>query len=144
MPARTHAQPAARSTLPADRQPDLDGGTDAGVAPSPTHVVAEGIRWPTELTPLATLDGPAVLAAHSARQKVLAAMPREYASSCAYSAKAMEVVVGKDADLYFVRVHRRPERCGRIAPGSGATLDWHELYAVSPEGKVLARFPNHP
>lgn len=123
--------PAAHSTV--------DAGTTA-----PRYVMAEGIRWPTEMAPLATLDGPAILAAHAALQRVLAEMPKEYAKTCSYSAKAMEVVVGQDEGLYFVRIHRRPDRCGRIAPGVNATLDWLELYAVSPEGKVLARFPYHP
>ncbi|MBZ4415901.1 hypothetical protein K8638_05310 [Myxococcus sp. RHST-1-4] len=90
------------------------------------------------------MDGPAIIAAHAALQRVLAGLPKEYAGTCSYSAKAMEVVVGQDSGLYFVRIHRRPDRCGRIAPGVNATLDWLELYAVTAEGKVLARFPYHP
>jgi hypothetical protein len=90
------------------------------------------------------LDGPAVLAAHAAMERVLARFPKEYAGTCAYSAKALEVIVGEEGGLYFVRINPRPDKCGRFAPGVNLSLDWFELYAVSPEGKVLARYPYHP
>ncbi|MFE8602309.1 hypothetical protein [Archangium violaceum] len=105
---------------------------------------AAGIHWPVEVRPLATLDGPAVLAAHAAIQHVLARFPKEYAGSCTYSAKALEVVVGEQGGLYFVRINQRPERCGRFAAGVSLTPDWFELYAVSSDGKVLARYPYQP
>jgi hypothetical protein len=104
----------------------------------------QGIHWPDALTPLATLDGPAVLAAHAALEKLLARLPKEYAGTCEYSAKAMEVLVGQEGGIYFVRINRRVDKCGWAAPGFNADLDWFELYAVSPEGQVLARYPYHP
>lgn len=107
-------------------------------------IIAEGIRWPEEVRPLATLDGPAVLAAHAVLQRVLSRLPKEYAGTCAYSAKAMEVIVGQEGGLYFVEVNRRVDKCGWAAPGTSFDVDWFELYAVSPEGQILARYPYAP
>jgi hypothetical protein len=118
-------------------------GPDAGVV-APPPIIAEGIRWPDEVRPLATLDGPAVLAAHAVLQRVLARIPKEYAGDCAYSAKALEVVVGQEGGLYFVEVNRRVDKCGWAVPGTRLDLDWFELYAVSPDGRILARYPYHP
>jgi len=132
--------------------PGMDGGAAATHSPLPldgglsaprTRLVA-GIEWPDELRPLAPLDGPAVVAANAALQHLLASFPKKSARSCAHSAKAMEVVVGEHAGLYFVQIHQRVEKCGRFAPGFNLTLDWFELYAVSPDGKVLARYPYTP
>ncbi|WP_426748217.1 hypothetical protein VZQ01_15385 [Myxococcus faecalis] len=131
-----------------------DGGTppvsvaktvDAGpAAPSDAGSIgAEAIPWPKDLRPLATLEGPAVLAAHAALQQVLARFPKSPSPSCESSAKSLDVVVGQEAGLYFVRVDRRPERCGWPA-GVTLELDWFELYAVSPDGRVLARHPHMP
>lgn len=131
--------------------PRLDAGTldagagkaavDGGIVRKP--IIAEGIQWPDDLQPLATLDGPAVLAAHAAMQRVLSGYPKEYAKSCAFSARGLEVIVGEERGLYFVRVQQRPDRCG-WAPGTVLGFDEFELFAVSPEGKVLARYPHHP
>lgn len=138
--------------------PSSTPGVDAGIQGAPQlgipelyagifarrPIIAAGIRWPDEVRPLATLEGPAVLAAHAAMQHVLARFPKEYAGTCTYSAKALEAVVGEEGGLYFVRINQRPERCGRFAAGVNLTPDWFELYAVSPDGKVLARYPYHP
>ncbi|WP_244221621.1 hypothetical protein [Corallococcus exercitus] len=109
-----------------------DGGVVAG-APD-----AAGIPWPTDLRPLATLDGPAVLAANAALQRVLASFPKQDAGACESSARSLDVVVGLEGGIYFVRVDRRLDRCG-WPMGSQMEFDWFELYAVSPEGKVLGR-----
>jgi hypothetical protein len=156
------------TTAPPSSAPEADGGTtappsntagaDAGTRDAPQlgiselyagifarrPITAAGIRWPVEVRPLATLEGPAVLAAHAAMQHVLARYPKEYAGMCTYSAKALEVIVGEEGGLYFVRINQRPDRCGRFAAGVNLTPDWFELYAVSPDGKVLARYPYHP
>jgi hypothetical protein len=127
--------------------PEMDGGTVAhqpGTSMADGGAIAEGIHWPDDVRPLATLDGPAVLAAHAALQRLLARVPKEYAGTCSYSAKAMEVIVGQEGGLYFVRINRRVEKCGRFAPGVNTSPHWFELYAVSPEGKVLARYPYAP
>lgn len=128
----------------------MDGGTasndaitDGGI-PTRAPIIAAGIEWPDDVRPLATLDGPAVLAAHAALQQLLSSFPKESAGTCSHSAKAMEVVVGQEHGLYFVRINQRVEKCGGFAPGFNLTLDWFELYAVSPEGKVLARYPHQP
>ncbi|WP_242588911.1 hypothetical protein [Corallococcus macrosporus] len=128
-----------------------DGGMDGprtGIAVENARtarepMVAEGIQWPEDLQPLATLDGPAVLAAHAALQRRLSRYPKEYAKSCAFSAKGMEVIVGEERGMYFVRINPRPDKCG-WAPGTVLGFDEFELYAVSPEGKVLARYPYMP
>lgn len=69
--------------------------------------------------------------------------PKEYAKSCAFSTKGMEVVVGEERGMYFVRINPRPDKCG-WAPGTVLGFDVFELYAVSPEGRVLARYPSMP
>lgn len=133
--------------------PGVDGGTrssppststlDGGATPH-SRIVAEGIEWPDEVRPLAVLEGSAVLAANAALQRLLESFPKEYAGDCSYSAKAMEVTVGQEDGLYFVEIHRRLDRCGWAVPGFEPSLHWFELYAVSPDGKVLARYPYHP
>lgn len=116
---------------------------DAGTLALP-DAAQSPIKWPEDLQPLATLDGPAVLAANAALQHVLERLPKEYKRRCAYSARAMEVIVGQQGGLYFVRINRRLDKCGRASPGFSAGFDWFELYAVSPDGQVLERYPYHP
>jgi hypothetical protein len=92
---------------------------------------------------MATLDGPAVLAAHAVLQRVLSRFPKEHAGACEHSARSLEVVVGYEEGVYFVRVDRRPDKCGE-APGVSLEFDWFELYAVSADGQILARYPHMP
>lgn len=124
-------------------QPGLPG-VDAGRG-TPDAGTAEPIRWPEDLRPLATLDGPAVIAAHAALQHLLARFPKEYAGKCSHSPKGMEVIVGQEGGLYFVRIEQRMDRCGWVVPpGFSTETDWFELYAVSPDGRVLGRAPYSP
>jgi hypothetical protein len=116
-----------------------DAGGDAA---QPSDVA--GIRWPEDLRPLAVLDGPGVIAANAALQHLLVRLSKEYGATCPASAKAMEVFVGQEGGLYFVRIDQHVEKCGQAAPSFVTETDWFELYAVSPEGKVLARHPNAP
>ncbi|WP_342378525.1 hypothetical protein NVS55_03970 [Myxococcus stipitatus] len=137
---------ADASTLPPKAKPvavspDAGPTPDAGPRPSPPS--AESIPWPKDLKPLATLDGTAVLAAHAVLQQVLAGFPKGAANACEFSARSLDVVVGQEAGMYFVRVDRRPERCG-WNPGASLEFDWFELYAVSADGRVLARYPHRP
>jgi hypothetical protein len=106
----------------------------------------ESIRWPENLRPLATLEGPAVLAAHAALQHLLARFEKEgVAGRCGYSAKGLELVVGEEGGVYFVRIDQRMDKCGWVVPrGFSTEMDWFELYAVSPNGRVLARYPYAP
>jgi hypothetical protein len=48
---------------------------------------------------------------------VLSRFPKEAARACEYSAKALEVAVGQEGGLYFVRIDRRVDKCG-WAPGA--------------------------
>lgn len=132
----------------------VDGGTvtplpiptpaDAGTA-APQPNTADSIHWPENLQPLATLDGPAVIAAHAALQHLLARFPKEDAGRCGYSPKGLEVIVGQEGDLYFVRIEQRMDKCGwAVPPGFSTETDWFELYAVSADGRVLARAPYAP
>lgn len=142
---------APSQTILRGSSPRLDSGTldaragksavDGGITRKP--IIAEGIQWPDDLQPLATLDGPAVLAAHAAMQRVLSGYPKEYTKSCAFSARGLEVIVGEERGMYFVRVRQQPDRCG-WTPGTVLGFDEFELFAVSPEGKVLARYAHHP
>ncbi|MCE9673021.1 hypothetical protein LY474_34965 [Myxococcus stipitatus] len=128
-----------------------DGGTPPSKPAPPTSSPDAGttlptpdaIRWPKDLRPLATLDGPAVLAAHAALQQVLSRFPKGRSTACEYSAQSLDVVVGLEDGVYFVRVDRRPDRCG-WPPGASLEFDWFELYAITPEGRVLARHPSMP
>jgi hypothetical protein len=135
---------------PAPREADAgihtvpDAGVpDAGAVASKPKVI-NGVRWPEEVRPLATLDGRAILAAHAAMQSLLARIAKQepkYAGDCDHSPKAMDVSVGEGGGMYLVRINRRVDRCGWADPSFNAAVDWFELYAVSPEGQVLARYP---
>jgi hypothetical protein len=139
--------------VPSPPPPGADAGTPAAASSSPlgsdagiklAHPAPPGaIRWPEELRPLAVLDGPAVIAAHAALQQLLARLPRKYSGSCAYSAKAYDVVVGEEGGVYFVRIDQRMDRCG-WAPGTITEFDSFELYAVSPDGRGLERYSYSP
>jgi hypothetical protein len=93
---------------------------------------------------LATLDGRAIVAAHAAMQHLLDRLAKEdkrYVGHCNYSPKAMDVIVGEGGGMYIVRINRRVDRCGRVDASFNAALDWLELYAVSQDGRILARYP---
>jgi hypothetical protein len=119
-------------------------GPDAGtVARKPT--IVNGIRWPEETQLLATLDGRAIMAAHAAMQDLMARFAKEdkrFVGHCDYSPKAMDVIIFEGEGMYIVRINPRVDRCGWADPSFNAGLD-SELYAVSPEGKVLARYPTN-
>jgi hypothetical protein len=105
----------------------------------------DGLRWPEEeeLRLLTLLDGRAVVAAHAAIQEQRARFAKEdkkYAGHCDYSPKAMDVTVFEGEALYVVRIDRRLDRCGWAHPSLNQAFP-SEFYAVSPEGRVLARYP---
>lgn len=117
---------------------------DAGKPPR-KPVIVDGFRWPEddELRLLTVLDGRAVVAAHAAIQDLRARFAKEdkkYAGHCDYSPTAMDVVVFEGEGTYFIRINRRLDRCGWAHPSLNAGFA-PELYAVSPEGRVLARYP---
>ncbi|RKH81457.1 hypothetical protein D7Y21_30235 [Corallococcus sp. AB045] len=93
---------------------------------------------------MATLDGPAVLASHAALQDVVSRFPKARRNECIFTARALEVVVGKGRGVYLVRVNRRVDHCEGLGPGGNFELDWFELYAVSPEGRIIERYQYAP
>lgn len=138
-PAPLTAPDAGATGAPAS-PPAPDAGT---VARKP--VIIDGFRWPEddELRLLTLLDGRAIVAAHAAIQAQMALFAKEdkrYIGHCNASPKAMDVVIFEGKDLYIVRINRRLDRCGWAHPSLNETFD-PELYAVSPEGRVLARYP---
>ena len=114
----------------------------------PAHkpIIAGGIHWPEDVRLLTTLDAPAVVAANAALQQLLVRFKEEgVLGRCGYSPKGLEVVVGEGGGMYIVRINQRMDKCGWVVPeGFSLEMDWAELYAVSPEGKVLARYPFAP
>lgn len=146
---------AQGGALPA---PGGAGARDAGVAPSgplapqmdagprDAGALASGsIPWPQEeLSPLATLDGSAVLAAHAVLEQVQEQrFAKDAGHSCVFSPRALDVLITQQDGWYFVRVNRRVDRCPGFGPGVSLETDWFELYAVSPDGRV-ERYPYHP
>ncbi len=122
---------------PAPKQPDA--GTVA-----PKTGTSSAIPWPEdELAPLATLDGPAILAAHAALQQVMKRFPKESTRECAFSPRSLEIHIGYQAGWYFIRIDHRVDKCPEFGPGVTLEFDWFELYAYSPEGR-LERYPYMP
>jgi hypothetical protein len=108
-------------------------------------IITGDVRWPNEVKTLTTLDGSAVVAAHAALQHLLARFAKEGVSGCGYSTKGLELTVGEGGGMYIVRIDQRMDKCEwKVPPGFSTEMDWFELYAVSPEGKVLARYPYAP
>lgn len=137
-PPRVVASPDAGTPSPQPSPQAPDAGTVALKPRNPGSV-----PWPEkELQPLATLDGPAILAAHAALQQVMKQFPKEDTTACAFSPRSLEFVIGHEAGWYFVRVNRRVDKCPGMGPGN-IEFDWFELYAVSPEGRV-ERYPYQP
>ncbi|RKH63119.1 hypothetical protein D7W81_20990 [Corallococcus aberystwythensis] len=90
------------------------------------------------------MEGPAIQAAHAALEEALKQFPKESTGQCAFSARALEVVIGQEAGWYFARVNRRVGRCSGFGPGvTGLETDWFELYAISPDGDIT-RYPYQP
>ena len=120
------------------RAQERDGG-----ACEPRPAIREGTPWPEKPQLLATLDGRAIIAARSAIRNLMdlfAKSDPRYAGHCNYSPKAMDVVIFEAEGMYVVRINPRLDRCGRLDPGFNDVID-PELYAVSPEGKILIDYP---
>ncbi len=120
---------------------------DAGT-PARKPVIIDGFRWPEdeELRLLTLLDGRAIVAAHAALQEQRARFAKEdkrYVGSCEAAPKAMDLTIFEGQGLYVVRIDRRLDRCNWAHPSFNKLFP-SEFYAVSPEGRVLARYPyNH-
>ena len=145
-PAASHPDAGTSAAPPVS--PPLDAGAsdagtaDAGCVLKPGETV-KSICWPEEFTPMAVLDGAAIVAANAALQKVLGRYPKEYLKSCEYSPRAYDVSVGQEGGWYFVQIDPRMDRCGYdVPPGYSFRTDWFELYAVSLDGGVVERYPH--
>jgi hypothetical protein len=105
------------------------------------------MQWPTAeelaaLRPVSNegpdeLNGQAALAAAGALQEAIAQWSDQgLFSGCQTPAQGLGAVVYPWRGGYYVRVTQRFERCGGKR---FRMLDWWESFAVSPEGRVLAR-----
>jgi hypothetical protein len=138
IPPSTTSPDAGTAALPSSLK-----APDAGTA-APKPGTSSAVPWPEEeFAPLATLDGPAILAAHAALQQVMKRFPKEYTRQCAFSPKALELIIGYQAGWYFIRVNHHVDKCPEFGPGFTAEFDWFELYAYSPDGR-LERYPYMP
>lgn len=148
-PPPSHLDAGTSTTLSGSPPLDAGSGSDAGAEDAGCVIkpgkTVKSICWPKELKPLAVLDGSAIVAANAALQKILARYPKERANSCEISPRAFDVVVAQEGGWYFVRIVQRMDRCGwEVPPGFAFENDWFELYAVSPDGRVLERYPYSP
>ncbi|MBN1207611.1 MAG: hypothetical protein JXB05_22290 [Myxococcaceae bacterium] len=96
---------------------------------------------------LTTLDGRAIVAARAAiwdLTDLLVKNDRRFEGHCDYSPRAMDVLIDvlifEGEGMYIVRINPRVDRCEGADPSFNVGLG-SALYAVSPEGKVLARVP---
>ena len=101
-------------------------------------------EWPDEAaTPLVvpSMEAGAALAAAAAIREVIVTNddPRLF-RGCSSPEQGLNAVVFKqpESGLYYVVVEQRFDRCG--GP-SGRVLDWWREYAVTAQGKVVARAP---
>lgn len=129
---------AGTATGDSTRVHERDGGSC-----EPRPAILEGTPWPEKPRLLATLDGSAIIAARAAIRQLMERFVKNdprFAGSCDYSPKAMDVVIGEAEGMYVVRIDPRVDRCGRLGPDFNNVID-PELYAVSPEGKILMDYP---
>jgi hypothetical protein len=117
-------------------------GRDGGAC-EPRPAILEGTPWPEKPRLLATLDARAIIAARSAEWELIdrfVKSDKRFAGSCDYSPKAMDVVIREAEGMYVVRINPRVDRCGVLSADFNDVID-PELYAVSPEGKILMDYP---
>jgi hypothetical protein len=117
-------------------------GPDAGTA-APKPVILEGTSWPEKPRLLTTLDGRAIVAANIAireRMKLLVKEDKRNAGICDASPKAMDVLIFEAEGMYVVRLNPRVDRCGWADPSFNNAFE-PDLYAISPERKILMRYP---
>jgi hypothetical protein len=110
----------------------------------PKPLIVNGMRWPEEGQLLTTLDGRAIVAAHAAVQDLLGRFAQKgirFSKRCDAKPQAMDVLIFEAEGMYIVRINPRVDRCGGADPSVNASLG-SAVYAVSPEGTVLARVPS--
>ncbi len=102
------------------------------------------VTWPDEhsaRTLVEPMEAGAALAAAGAIREVVRTHPfPNLFEGCSSPEQGLDVSVfaGPTPGLYFVVVDQRVHRCG--GP-SGRVLDWWEVYAVTPQGVVVAKAP---
>jgi len=102
------------------------------------------VTWPDEhsaRTVVEPMEAGAALAAAGAIREVVRTNPfPNLFAGCSSPEQGLDVSVfaGPTPGLYFVVVDQRFHRCG--GP-SGRVLDWWEVYAVTPQGVVVAKAP---
>jgi hypothetical protein len=96
----------------------------------------EGIRWPQEMRPLAILDGPAIAASNAAMQHLQARLKKKYGEACLAPPSAMQVLVGREGELYFVQIEQHDRNCVSVTRDGYPGPDELVLYAVTPDGQL--------
>lgn len=105
------------------------------------------VQWPDERsssTVLPFTEAGAAVAAAGALQEVIRTNPHPHLfDGCTTPAQGLDVAVfkGPTHGLYYVAVEQRFSRCG--GP-NGRVLDWWQVYAVTPQGEVVAKAPRTP
>jgi hypothetical protein len=148
--ARADPSPATEdSGPPAAQAPAPEPSPPAEAMPPPASQPSNGrsavsgtIRWPENLAPMAALEGPAIVAAHSALRHVLT--QKLYPAECESSPEAFKITVGYQEPLYYVRIDARAERCNHVVPGIEPQPGWSGVYAFVPGGGMVAPNPVLP
>jgi hypothetical protein len=110
---------------------------------APTKTWKGVVEWPEDESKVKTIvpltEATATLAAAAAiREMVSTHKDPGLFQGCTSPAEGMDVAVftGPTKGLYYVVLEQRFHRCG--GP-SGRVLDWQYVYAVTPQGEVVAR-----
>ena len=105
------------------------------------------VQWPDERSSTAILpftEAGAAQAAVGALREVIRTNPHPYLfHGCTSPEQGLDIAVftGPTSGLYYVAVEQRFSRCG----GPNArVLDWWQVYAVTPQGEVVAKAPRTP
>ncbi|WP_404368577.1 hypothetical protein ACIHQR_04445 [Corallococcus coralloides] len=105
------------------------------------------VQWPDERSSASVLpftEAGAAVAAAGALREVIQTNPHPLLfHGCASPEQGLDVAVftGPTTGLYYVAVEQRFSRCG--GP-NGRVLDWWQVYAVTPQGEVVAKAPRPP
>jgi hypothetical protein len=101
------------------------------------------VEWPEDERTIKTIvplieAGAALAAAAAVREMVRTNDEPRVFRGCSSPEQGLDVAVytGPAKGLYYVVLEQRFHRCG--GP-SGRVLDWHYVYAVTPQGEVVAR-----
>lgn len=102
------------------------------------------VEWPDDdssrnIVPF--MEAGAALAAAAAIREMIKTNPHPHLfQGCASPEQGLEVAVynGPTAGLYYVMLEERFERCG--GPRY-RVLDWWHVYAVTPQGEIVAEAP---